>query len=41
MRSMICGERVSFFQSQGKENKSEKEFDLNVSNPYIQNRNCG
>lgn len=36
MQSMICGERVSFFQSQGKENKSEKEFDLNVSNTYVQ-----
>lgn len=33
---MICGEHVSFFQSKGKENKSEKELDFNMSNTYIQ-----
>lgn len=36
MQSMICGEHVSFFQSKGKENKSEKELDLNMSNTYNQ-----
>lgn len=35
MQSVICGERVSFFQSKGTENKSEKGFDLNISNTYI------
>lgn len=36
MQGMTRGEHVSFFQSKGKENKKEKEFDLNMSNTYIQ-----
>lgn len=32
---MIHVEHVSFFHSKDKENKSEKELDLNTSNTYI------